>query len=287
MLSKSIRILLRYFDVWGFWTEYFNNPAWKYFLYSLYIIHVCIVAVSTFFIVYLTIFPIFNYPDWFLLNEILKNHSISFTYWSILFESFFQRDKQRQFWKLLRQTHTYNSHRILLQMYLVKFVKHFVMIVFIEVILISRFHGTGPMFITFICVRVILLELYQSRLFHYLLYLEIIKSHIRILEHDVNSLWKVNQRNYFRRGRRTKSQIGICYFNKIRKTREQYQQIFDLVDCVNGIFGWSNFFTLLLAFQNAFASINWAFQALSGFSWFGAGSIFFRIEISFLKFFEI
>lgn len=278
MFSKSTLFLLKYYDIWGFWTEYFKSSVWKYFLFSLYTFHVIVVAISTFFIVYLTLVP-HHFPGWFILNEIIKHYGISVTYWSILIDSYFHRDRQRQFWKLLDRIHSNNPHKISFQMYLLKFIKHFVANVFIEVLLISHFYSESTMFLAFITVRVIFLELYQSRLFHYLLYLEIIKSKIQILEKDVENLWKMNQISYFCKGRKLKFPIGMGFFDKIRQIREQYQLIFDVVNCVNGIFGWSNVFTILLAFHNAFTSMNWAFQTFPEFSWLGTGLDYFYFRI--------
>lgn len=249
--------------MWGFWTEFTKDAVWKSFIRCFYIIHVIIVAASTFLIVHLTISQ-HQYPEWFLVNETVKQYALSLTYWSILLESFFGRETQQKFWKLFRQIQAYNQQQISLKMYLFKFIKHIVENAIMQAMLINHYHTNSMMFLVFVTVRVTLFALYQNRLFYYLFHLEIIKSSIQILENDVKTLWKANQRMYAFSERKRQFRIKNCYFDKIRQIRQQYQLIYDAVDCLNNcLFGFS---TIFFAFYNVFTLVNWAIQSFNELS---------------------
>lgn len=268
MFPKSILILLKYFDMWGFWTESTKDAVWKSFIRCFYTIHLIIVAASTFLIVHLTLSQ-HHYPEWFLVNETVKQYVLSLTYWSILIESFFGRETQQKFWKLFHQIQAYNQQKISLKMYLFKFIKHIVENAIIQAMLINHYHTNSMIFLVFVTVRVTLFVLYQNRLYYYLFHLETIKSTIQILENDVKTLWKANQRMYAFYERKKQFRIKNCYFDKIRKIRQQYQLIYDAVNCLNNcLFGFP---TIFFAFYNVFTLVNWATQSFNELSLLAIG----------------
>lgn len=277
MFPKSVQILLKCFDVLGFWTEYCKERMWVHITYIACCFHIVLVSISTFFVMYLTINP-GDFPEWFYINELVKHYSASVAYWTILIESYMQRTKQQRFWKIYSKINDYSRvDELPIRSYWLKFFKHFLENGLIEIILTGYFFRKNIIFIGFVTMHIILLELYQCRLFYYLFHLEIIKVQIKHLARDVRNLWKVNQNNYacFKKSLNTDN----FDLDEIREIRTRFHLIFEAFQNIDAVFAWSNLFTILYAFHNAFAAFNWSFQTFDELSWIGTGLIFADFSI--------
>lgn len=174
MFPKRIRFILKFFDVLGFYTE--SSPkSCKAFYYAFHIISVSYLAVQLF--TYFSILYEWSYKAIEELSIITQYSSSLMTYCVIIVDSISNQRAQRHFWRICKNLNELHSdQKYSWWRFLFKFTEFYLMAI-VSIVAAS----TNQRLRTIILVIAItfVVKICHTRIFHYLLYLEIIRREFR------------------------------------------------------------------------------------------------------------
>lgn len=259
MHPKWLVYFLSYFDFWGFCTEYNYRPK---IVHSIFLFHCLLGIAFTFFIAD----HIRNYDENGLanVNEIVKFVGSMVVYWSSIIESYWKRTYQKKFWNIQKQLNNSINNRsyskkLWKKLWFIVMYTSVITIYFTNFIIRRIFtEGHIQFWITFTFVKF----MYLNRIFYYIL-------HLKLILFELETIWR-------------RLQVHSSP-NQYRRIRQQYQAVVDLCDCVNSVFEWSNFVTILYTFLLTLTDLNWVY-----WQWFNSREFFagkfnrkdFNIQIS-------
>lgn len=255
---------LRYYELWGFRTEWKTNFRYRLFFTHL-IIAVHIVSISVVTIVIYGYMRRFDSDILGTLNDIVKYGGALFVYWSSVIESCFKSRTKEKLWEFYKIIDArYCGHRgYKNRKYSLKFNIHLLVVIIIGILYLRQIiHSSGTKYIHVWCAHIILLTICHNRTFYYLLHLELIKNELRIVEGEVKKLsnsFKTNRRAF--EGRRS-LMFESFEKNRLKWIREYYGIVSKLSECVNSGFGWSNLATITFSFQIILTDLNWLYWKL-------------------------
>lgn len=252
MFPKRIRYLLKFYDFCGFHTETSKIQQQKGRI--IFVIHVLMACLFSYSIVLFLKQPTTNTDTSLnMVNRTIQYTSALLTYWLVIFESYIQRSYQRQFWCIHEQTKKYNSpprrHRHPnFRNYLFKCIEYLSIFSLIQIFLMFYFKFYVGDFFYFMITYIILVKMYQNRLFYYLFHLELIKHEMEIVQDELKRIVLISKWN-----------LNDLEKNRFRQLREHYKLVYEMVNCVNEIFGWSQFTTIFYSFDLPLTDLNWAY----------------------------
>lgn len=178
-------------------------------------------------------------------NFVIFYFTILTTYWIVLIESHIQRPAHLSFWKIYGRLEDFGQRDSVKILYLLKYGLH--VLIFVIMLIISTqdtMTNTGS-----ILTYYILLFMCNNRLFYYLLYLKLIKFELEQIKHNI----KCDCINF---------QEGFVVI--LKKTRNKHQRIYELTNCLNVFFGWSQFGVILISFYTFLTYLNFSYQQING-----------------------
>lgn len=271
MFPKRIRLLLKFFDFCGFYTETSNQSAKGKSKSRIFVVHSVWAFILTCFSVACSMEPMIlgdGLP--YLVNELLQMMNGLLTYWVMIVESYLQRENQRKFWRIYEYIETFHKtcKRTFLRTYFLKLIEYLTVISIIQLYFTQHFTHYVKHYSLFRICYLFSQIMYQYRVFYFLFYLELIKYELKMIEHELKDVVALNQfRHSFARGKRRRN-YG-CYTsmerfgeNTLKRISVYCQLVFELSKCINQIFGWSNFTTVLYSFHLPLTDGNWALRGL-------------------------
>lgn len=255
MFPKWIWYLLKFSDICSFYTEISSLKSHKQSSIKILVFHILWAITLTFFVIKFSTQPIILddvLP--FSVNSILQYSSGMFTYWVMIVESYAQRKTQRKFWELYERMNP-KKRKWLLRSYAIKLIELFVVLTPIQIYFMYYF-----MFLTvndffFRIALIFCVVMYQYRVFYYLLYLEFIKRELENIRNDLEMIIMKTNINSFG------SQDLVT--ENLKNITQYYNQVYQLSNFINQMFGWSNFTTILYCFHLPLTEINWGFSMLN------------------------
>lgn len=251
MFSKCIIYLLKYFDICGFHTETKIGGKTEFYTFLMHILLACFLTAS---IILYTMQPVFYESKTIsLVNNTVQFSSAVITYWMIIFESYIQRKKQRQFWTIYKRISERNlNHRSPnLRIYLFKFCEFSIIFSCIQLILMKYFMAYRGHFFYFMFTYFVMVKMYQNRIFYYLFYVEIIKCELQHIQYDLKRIVAHSKQNRIK-----------WKMQRFEKIRNYFQSVYQMVQCINQVFGWSQFVTILFCLHLPLTDLNWAYVRL-------------------------
>lgn len=250
MFPKWIRILLKYFDLCGFYTETSRNHQRTTF--SILAVHIFMACFFTCSIILFMNQPNSNTDTSLnLVNNSIQYVSAVTAYWAIILESYFQRGSQRQFWIIYDQISEQNFRQSVpdFRKYLIIFSEYLFVFSFIQMLLTQYFFVFVGNYIYFNVTYIIVVKMYQNRIFYYLFFLELVKHELESIQREMNGIVAISKCKNFR----------YLEQNCLKRIREHYKLVYEMVNCVNEVFGWSQFTTILFALYLPLTDLNWAY----------------------------
>lgn len=253
MFSKSIVLLLKYFELCGFQPEYQNNNKKKDLI--LFICHIILALFNTYILIdygffqknIILIHPVRSFNHLFPLSSVL------FAYWIIIIESYIQRGKLRKFWILLQdldgQFNVNDSAKLSLFMF--QFIEYLIATVILCLILCPFFLVKTYTKLIWV-VQILLTRMCQNRAFFYTFHLNLLEYQLKNIKNEIKTpVWRCNEKF-------------------LLKFQQNYEIICRMVDCINSAFCCSRFATILSLFHVTLADINWTYTHMhddqSGFT---------------------
>lgn len=255
MFSKWIRLLLNVFDICGFRTEIESLPGTSKTSDRIFVLHIfwalaTIVIVIAFSLRTRALNGVLPYT----VNTTLHNFCGVFTYWVVIIESFAQRNIQQKFWHIYWCIHADDNclphGKSYFKVYLIKTILYFAAVVPIDCYLMYYFLSFVENYFLFRLAYLFFVILYQTRIFYYLFYVELIKYELIGIKNAIKNIAPAPND----RGGKAKP-MKLVY--------KHYSQICELNDCINHIFGWSNFVTILYCFGLLLTDANWAYSSFA------------------------
>lgn len=230
--------LLRFFELCGFhhsaWTH--RQPV-KFFIFTLQLITLYIFTVNgTKYILAIAKFMKFLG----VFNFALFYFALLSTYWIIVIETHTQKSAQDIFWKLGGFLNDFGQRNSMKRVYLCEFLVHVVL----TIMMLSVSMQDSSTIAEAILIYYVLIFMCNNRLLYFLLYLKIIKIE---LQHNKKA-FSCSRRNRL--------------FAALHSSSVRYQRIYEIIDCINRIFGWSQFATILICFYTLVTYLNFIYQQL-------------------------
>lgn len=241
MFSIWIKLLLRFFDICGFCTEFQRrNSKWnRYCDFHIFLCHIfCAFTLTTFAIQFSMQPLVLNDVLPSTVNNVLQNTVGMFVYWTIIIESYSIRTIQKRFWRLYERVRTSrsNCNDLWLRNYSIKLIEYSVTVLPILLYHMFFFINFVGNFFFFRLGYLFSTAMYQYRVFYYLFYLEIIKYELKCIRFKLHIV----------------SPDGIkcdsMTSNDLKFINQYYHWIHELSECINQIFGYSHFATILFCF---------------------------------------
>lgn len=248
---KWITYLLKYFVIWGFHPEISAHHRKISILFVIHVVLACFLTGSMIsFIVHsnLTTESCLN-----LVNDWIQYVSALIAYWIIILEAYIQRAYQRKFWIVYQNIDLYSFKRLIpnLRNYRLKFLEYFVIFLMIQIRLIGYFITLEQEAFSFLFTYFMVVKMYQSRVFYYIFYLELIKDELISIEKKLKTIVSISD-----------CSVHDVSRNWFKELREYYKSVYEMVNCINEIFGWSQFITILFCFHLPMTDLNWAYSSI-------------------------
>lgn len=239
-MDKCLSLVIRFFELCGFhhsaWTH--RRPV-KYCIFALQSTILLIFTINgTKYILAITEFM----ETLGVLNFALFYFALLATYWCIIIESYAQKPVQKSFWELHGSLMDFGLRDAMKRLYLCEFVVHVLLTAIMLFLSVHDQNTTAKA----ILIYYILLFMCNNRLFYFLLYLKLIKIELQQIALALTFGHNSSGRERF-----------LMILNK---SRRQYQRVHEMVACINGIFGWSQFTSILICFYTLLAYFNFTYQ---------------------------
>lgn len=240
MLPTRIMCFLTLFDVCGFYTNSSSFAKRRKYIVFVYFVHFIVISFLTIFFFHLIIqfYPVLGITE--AISEFLQYSIGLLTYYLIIFDSILYRRKQQHFWNVLRQIYARFQYQAkTLRSYIIKIVEFFSVTLLIVVVRLS-IKSFVDTIIDF--AYAVLFKICQLRIFYYIFCLEVIYFQLKIIETELKNIQILSSRS------------SICFFQWLRK---HFEHVYEMVDDLNGSFGWSNVSAISYCFYILLTDLNW------------------------------
>lgn len=169
------------------------------------------------------------------INELVEYSGSLYTYWLIIFDSFVYRNAHKQLWLLFQRIEMEQSGTFTFHCYKIKFMEF---LAASTVLIIYRLLDSIERFVVFI-VYIIPVRICQIRIFYYILCLERIRLQLQQIERMCSLHFIENGRSH------------------LKQLREKFQCVYETVELLNTIFGWSHVAAVAYSFFSIFTDSNY------------------------------
>lgn len=180
-----------------------------------------------------------------LLNFACFYSAALVTYWIIMIESYLQKCPQKRFWEIFKRLDDFGQcKQSMKQLYVYKYVIHLTLFVVMLLVSAQDANTSAGAIMTYY----VLLFMCNNRIFYFLFCLTLIKYELEQIKH-----YSLFYRSFDR-------ETIVC--NIRNKARKHYQRVFEMTECMNGFFGWSQCATVLLSFYTLLTYFNFVYQQM-------------------------
>lgn len=245
MLPVQIVYFLNIFDVFGYKSGSSKLSQNRKISYFIYFCHIFLATLLTLFKPY----SMFKYYSSLglsvAISEFLEYSTPLCTYWMIIFDFMYHQQTHRLFWKILEENiHQFDQqHNYNFRIFLIKFIEFFGIKFFT---LFSRFilYDRAMVGIAYDS----LFKLCQIRVFYYLFCLEVVHLQLILIKTELEFL-NIEDISIKSSG----------YVLKLRKFRTHFYFIYEMLESLNKIFGWSQVAAILFCFYLILSEFNWTY----------------------------
>lgn len=277
MLPIWLAWFLKSFEILGFGTEFPLESKSKQKRCLIILFLHCLIAS----LLVLIAFRITKQPTDDLLvtvNELIKFFSSLICYWLTLIEAFVKRATQRKFWETLKKIDDCHClhDRFLVESYMFKYAEFLIVVTLVRVLLLDitelNIDDVDLAVLAFTYAYFIIVEICLCRVFYFLFFVELVTYELQMIENEVREMVKVSATDHpwmFLKN------IDFTRFdqNRYKWVREYYHLVYELTECINESFGWSQISSVLFCFNiltTDFSSTLFHFDSVTlwtGFGW--------------------
>lgn len=275
MFSSRTRNILIFFDICGFntrLTNLSNNQKLSFLVNLVQILLAISLMLFKFFTVRILFFSLGTMET---INEYIEYSSSLYAYWLIIWDSIQYRQQNKLFWAFHQKQETYMNQHSNFRCYFLKLYEFFIARIIITLIKIvsDRISTSGfKISLAGYIAYTIPVFLCQMRLFYYLFCVEIIDSHLKNIEFELKLLKHSNENS-----------ICLSELHRLKWIRRYYNNVYEMVNILNEIFGWSQAASILFCFYSTFTDFNYFYIHFHNLSLLNACSMFSKIFLTFLQ----
>lgn len=274
MFSKWMRFLLQFYDICGFCTETSINTSRKNTI-MLFVFHILWTCLCSYFNIKFSMQPsVYRDILPFSINFCVHHVSGIFTYWMIIIESYSNRPAQRRFWQIYERInmHYRGGRSKSFRRYSIKLIEYFSVSATVQIFFMQYYMQCVQSLFFFRLFYLVSVTVCQYRAFYFLLYLDMMKYEMEAIKSETKCAATLSRSNgtfiqSTEEGANHRSNSAITLENVIeynlKRINGYYQLAYELSECINQIFGWSNFTTVLYCFHLPLTEANWALWAIS------------------------
>lgn len=243
MFPRCIVILLNFYDLFGYNSRSSSLVNYPIFMGFIRFFHISIIIFLTFIQFRLLNYSIASFGILDMVNDFVQYSAPLYTNWLIIFESIFQQHSHSRFWKIVAQINQQYRGQFeqTYRCYVFKFIEFFVCtITLFWIMFFSMMESMETLNI--VLPYLIIIQLFHIRIFYYLLCLEVVQNQLTIIEYEIKN---------------TKYSTNILDTGK--KIREHFYRVYELVNLLNGIFGWSQVVAVPCCFYLLLTDCNWLY----------------------------
>ncbi|XP_049301308.1 putative gustatory receptor 2a [Anopheles funestus] len=203
------------------------------------------------------------------INDILKFGSLMWAVLAIFICTIVQRNTHRCFWEMLKTirgtTRKEYVQRFRTQ-YLWKFYGYLVFSSIVEVQVLYTIQDSPSEVVYWFVMLFLNVFLWMRHLFH-ILYIDLLKIHLQQLEYGL-----VEIRDYMddlhvhpKESALYREMYERC-INRLLKLKTVYGQLWELSDCINRTFGWSQIYSFSANFVQLSCDLYWCYMCIKGYS---------------------
>lgn len=268
MYPRWLRNLLLYFDLCGFFTHFKHSCHQPKIYLLILFLHIFLASTATYHIfIYLKGISVDDKLG--MLNDVLKYFVLILNYWLSIFESYFKRNTQDKFWKCVTKIDKkLCSHQCFeLKNFIIQFKIYSIISILSNVIYFLRLIFRNLLrFRYFWYSYAYLACVLEMRSFYYLFYLEFIKYELKMIDHEIYEMTRVDH----------KKPMKDFYQNPFKWIRQYYESIYDLGHSTNFLFACSIIVTIILPFHLILVDSNWLYWKILNMYQFNSMGIQYR-----------
>lgn len=250
MQPNQIKQFLNFFDLCGFCSGSSNWFCTRRSINFVMFAHFLLAIFFTFSQFYY--FRVFysNLEMLETISELVEVSATLYTYYLIILDANVHRTAHKYFWDILWQIDNCfcSQFELTCRIYIFKLVIFFLLTF---LILIRNMWFSLAEFLT-ISIHLVIVKICQIRLLYYLFCLEVINSQLKKIEHELVTMKGTHAIVNFQM-----QSFHAFEMQRFRWIREYFHCIYDMVEIVNEIFGWSQVAAILLNFHCLFTDFNY------------------------------
>lgn len=241
MLPKKLRILLIFFDVFGFNSGSSNLSRRYKITNSICILHVLLVVIFTLYKIRLILKLHSTLPLIDLINSVFQYSVLLYFYWFIVVDSIFYKREHRIFWEIFQKISKTYSNQCNLN--LGHFILKFVVYVFTTAWCLIAVTVLVDKMYEFVYFYVILMKICEVRVFYYIFCLEVLNSQMEKINRKLNE--NKNKNRFWLNSKR------------FQEIRQYYSCVYEMTNCLNKVFGLSQAAGISFCFYMVLTDFNW------------------------------
>lgn len=278
MYPRWIVLLLSYYDFWGFRSEFNTSGFYNKIVRIISVLHLFLVTTATLF--FIQYFLNFDADTLGIANDIIKYFGALCVYWTIFIETNSKFVSMKRFWhifQLIDYQH-FNHQYFKRRFFLFKTISFFLAAFILHILYLERailFAGTK--YISFWFFNGILMMIYQHRAFYYLFYLDLVEYELNIIKNDIMDIVKTIEKIKIEMHifDKRKSISKLFEQKRLKWIRNYYMLVYDMSECLNAVFGWSNMTTVLYSFLLILTDLNSFY-----WRWYNKNKVYMIRELS-------
>lgn len=246
MPPVQIVYFLNIFDGFGYNSGSSKLSQSRKMSYFIYFCHIFLATLLTLFKPYLMFKYYSSLGSTEAISEFLEYSTPLCTYWMIIIDAIYHQRAHRLFWKILEKNiYQFDHHQpdYNFRIFLIKFIEFFGIKMFT---LFSRFilYDRAMVGVAYDS----LFKLCQVRVFYYIFCLEVVHSQLILIQTELKI---VNIEHISTR--------SSAFVLKLQKFRTHFYFIYEMLENLNEIFGWSQVAAILFCFYIILSESNWTY----------------------------
>lgn len=256
MYPKWLSVLMCYFDLWGFCSQFRTTPNQQTIYKIIFMCHLALDLYVTVVIVEFLKRPIGDSLGVLIDSMKLCPHTLM--NWISVCELYFKHRTQNKFWNVIQNINEqfFSHDNLCFKAYLIEMIIYFIVLIlmFLNYLIYVR----RSELISFWIASIFIISFFKHYFFYYLFYSEFIKYELTQVERKSFEIC-------------TNVHLKLSHSNQFQKIRRLYESVNELFNVVNEVFRWSNAVGVPISFLLMLVDINW-------FYW----KIFNKYQVDFL-----
>lgn len=247
MFSNRIKYLLLYYSLWSFHSISWARIGGKFIRSIVFLFQIVLCTWCSFsaFASFLEEKSSMEYLDAY--NFLLYYIHCAVAYWWIIYDSYVKKSDQQKFWNIfLMDNEKFKpKFEFKIKSILIPFI--IFIIGDISILGLTVIHANSVGSATNTIMRYFFMNIFDQRIFYYVFYQKVIAFQLQKIDFQLKKIRKNHP-------------MSETQVVEIKKIRDSYKCVYEMVEYVNSIFGLSHLALFAISFQSAITFLNFAYR---------------------------